>query len=280
MDWSSNAHYKKIKPTIKSLIKNSRMPQVLLFVGYPSLVDINFACGVAAIHLCHHGDACGACPPCLELRIQKHADLMFLSEKEGRIAASQIGEIKEFLTISPLERLAKTPRRILLIENVDQLTVSMANKLLKSFEEPSEDALILLLTSKAKNLLPTLKSRCFVWHLQTPLERCFKRKLDRDFSILVDKLVRSTDETSAVRIADLIQRKKKYTLFDFLEEFEYALNGFYKERLELGQEHIQGDLYLRRKHIKLIRSCLYKGIPLNLQLTIESLGFMAMIGSL
>ncbi len=58
--------------------------------------------------------------------------------------------------------LAKSPagqRKVLIIENIERLGIGAANALLKTFEEPLEDRLIICTCSHPNELLPTITSR-------------------------------------------------------------------------------------------------------------------------
>ncbi len=72
-----------------------------------------------------------------------------------QIRLEQIREIKRFLSKKPIEAHLS----MVIIEEVENLSESSANALLKVLEEP-ENGLILLITSKPERLLPTIKSRC------------------------------------------------------------------------------------------------------------------------
>ncbi|MFD1950543.1 AAA family ATPase [Sphingomonas arantia] len=53
-----------------------------------------------------------------------------------------------------------SPRRIVIIDSIDDLEAKAANALLKSLEEPPADGLFLLVTHAPGRLLPTIRSRC------------------------------------------------------------------------------------------------------------------------
>jgi DNA polymerase III delta prime subunit len=57
---------------------------------------------------------------------------------------------------------------VAVIVDVDQLTVQAANRLLKTLEEPPEDGLIIMTTSRRRHLLPTVLSRCVRWPVAPP----------------------------------------------------------------------------------------------------------------
>ena len=73
-------------------------------------------------------------------------------------------------TIEVLQgRLAMKPlvgnRIVAIIEDADTMTIYAQNRLLKTLEEPAGAAVLLLLSENAEHLLPTIRSRCILFHL-------------------------------------------------------------------------------------------------------------------
>jgi DNA polymerase-3 subunit delta' len=66
-------------------------------------------------------------------------------------------------------RAASGHRRVVIVDEANELNVNAANALLKSLEEPPELTVFLLLASAPGRLLPTIRSRCRVLSLQ-PLQ--------------------------------------------------------------------------------------------------------------
>ena len=58
--------------------------------------------------------------------------------------------------------------RIAILDEADKLTISAANSLLKTLEEPGQNVLILLVTSRTHRLPVTIRSRCQNLHVRTP----------------------------------------------------------------------------------------------------------------
>ena len=61
--------------------------------------------------------------------------------------------------------------RVVILNPADSMNTASANALLKMLEEPGADTLILLLTSKIGQLLPTIKSRCQHIECHPPAEQ-------------------------------------------------------------------------------------------------------------
>jgi len=79
----------------------------------------------------------------------------FFSKNIG-IRIASIRMLEHRIQLSPNEGNYK----ICIIENADKMTIQAANAFLKTLEEPPEDTIIILTTSKPNSLLPTILSRC------------------------------------------------------------------------------------------------------------------------
>jgi len=87
-----------------------------------------------------------------------HPDI-HIYRPEGKIGSHSIESLRQFseeVYTKPYEAKWK----VFIIHDADRMLPYSANALLKTFEEPAEDALIILLTSSPENILPTVLSRC------------------------------------------------------------------------------------------------------------------------
>lgn len=103
-----------------------------------------------------------------EKRAQKFAEQLVGSEQtyhpdvhhiypEGKChPISALRKLTEDASLTPF----KAPYKVFLIHEADRMLVASANALLKTFEEPPERSIILLLTCYPDKLLPTILSRC------------------------------------------------------------------------------------------------------------------------
>jgi len=103
----------------------------------------------------HVSDPCGICSNCLKLDSANHPDYLFIEPEGNSIKNKQIEEIQNFISIKPYESSVK----VVVVENANAMTVSAQNRLLKVLEEPSGDAMMILLSENVEALLPTIKSR-------------------------------------------------------------------------------------------------------------------------
>ena len=120
-----------------------------------------FAKQLAMQQLCHDlqdGMACRQCQSCKAFLQVAHGDLLLIQVPEGKtaIGIDQVREATHFLQQTALYGATK----LLLVRDADQMTLAAANSLLKTLEEPSGNALVLLSSSEAWRLPPTVRSRC------------------------------------------------------------------------------------------------------------------------
>jgi DNA polymerase-3 subunit delta' len=109
---------------------------------------------------------------------------------EGKVGMHSIAKMREFteeVYLSP----AVGSKRIFIIHDADRMLPTSANALLKTFEEPLEDAVIILLSSLPGSLLPTVLSRCRTLYFQ-PLPAA---EIE---NYLVNALKKSPEEASKI----------------------------------------------------------------------------------
>ncbi len=120
------------------------------------------------------GKACGQCAACTravrlseeEPHVPAHPDVTLLQRGlyRGRISANEATGISiEQVRRIVLERIGYRPHegraRIFIVRDADEFTVSAANALLKTLEEPGPNTYFVLLTSRPNRLLDTIRSR-------------------------------------------------------------------------------------------------------------------------
>lgn len=95
--------------------------------------------------------------------------LNVMPSETSSISIDEIRKIKDFLKLKTNEKGVK---RFVLIHDADSMTEEAQNAVLKILEEPPQDCIFLLSTSKVSGLLATILSRTEVHELsKPPLER-------------------------------------------------------------------------------------------------------------
>src|SRR5581483_6846416 len=95
-----------------------------------------------------------------------HPDLTWVSPSGAHeILVSDIAEpVIAAASRTPFE----APRRVFVIESVDELGDEAANRMLKTLEEPPDYVHLILLTDRLAEVLPTIRSRCQLVRFDAP----------------------------------------------------------------------------------------------------------------
>ena len=156
----------------------------MLLAGPAGVGKSAFAEALAARLLCEKVEsptafACGHCDACHWFATSNHPDFRKVSlesddeadtEAEGKrtaggkktatkatqIRIDQIRELEEFVFVGS----HRHGNRVIVIDPADLMNASAANSLLKILEEPPSNTYFLLVSSRWRVLLPTLRSRC------------------------------------------------------------------------------------------------------------------------
>jgi DNA polymerase III subunit delta' len=165
--------------TLQRGLASGRSHHAYLFEGPPGVGKERAAFGLAQALLCEQptvtGLACGSCSACGRAAPKEpgglclHPDVVIL--ERGLYEPGQIGrktpESKEIsidqVRTLVLARAAFPPHegraKIFVVRRADELSISAANALLKTLEEPGRNTHFILLTSRKAALLSTIRSR-------------------------------------------------------------------------------------------------------------------------
>ncbi len=101
-------------------------------------------------------DACDECESCAKIRAGVHPDFLIISPEERIIRIEEVRMIDDALSYKPFEGRKKT----VIIDDAETMNISAANAFLKTLEEPPEDSVIILVSSRPDLLPATIRSRC------------------------------------------------------------------------------------------------------------------------
>lgn len=192
-----------IVTVLQQMLRRGRLPHALLFTGPAGIGKFTLAVMLAQAINCEQGqeDFCERCPTCraigrlqdpaallaaalsergehadaatverIPLVIEAHPDVWWLPPDPVRaqnpvarpvLRMGQLRAAQRAAQLAPLRR-----RRVFLLEGADTMRWDYANILLKTLEEPPPTALFLLLAPSPESLLPTIRSRCFLFRFQ------------------------------------------------------------------------------------------------------------------
>ena len=106
--------------------------------------------------------ACGRCRSCRLAHEASHPDHRLIEPSGGQLKIDQIRDLIREASLSPVEGRFK----VFMLRSFDRANLNAANALLKTLEEPTPTTRILLTSSQATSLLPTITSRCQPLHLR------------------------------------------------------------------------------------------------------------------
>ncbi|MDO8789486.1 MAG: DNA polymerase III subunit delta' [Sulfuritalea sp.] len=162
-----------------------KLPHAILLVGPTGVGKTAFSEQLAALLLCEsitpELTACGRCQACHWLEAGNHPDFRRVapdgddeaeeaatekSRKRGSsiIRIDQVRELEAFVFVGS----HRNGNRVVLVTEAESMNAPAANALLKILEEPPSSVYFILVSSRTKSLLPTIRSRCRVIPFGTP----------------------------------------------------------------------------------------------------------------
>lgn len=169
--------HKEIINHLRNAISMGKVSHAYLFCGEEGSGKKLMASIFAAALQCDRRgtDPCGTCSSCKKAEGGNHPDIIRVThEKPATIGIEEIrSQLVEDVGIKPYTG----PYKIYIVDEAEKLTVQAQNAILKTIEEPPAYAVILLLTSNAEALLPTISSRCVKLKLKAVSDTMIKNYL-------------------------------------------------------------------------------------------------------
>lgn len=179
------------KMIFKNTLKNDRLAQSYLLAGPAGVGKESTAFEIAKTLNClqrsdEDTEACDVCVSCMKIKKLQHPDILFKfptpssnTFKADDLAAvhkeyvKNTGKIITFNTAISIGidvikglineasfRVYEGKYKVVILRDVDLMTLAASNALLKLLEEPPQNMIFILMTSRVQALLPTILSRC------------------------------------------------------------------------------------------------------------------------
>ena len=147
-----------VRSFLENAVASGRLGQAYLFLGAPGSGKLDAAYALAQAAVCPQG-GCGSCDDCVRAARRTHPDIRLLRPESAQgYLIAQIRALIEDLALAPI----RSRRKVYILDEAERLTSSAANALLKSLEEPPDNAMFVLLATSRDAVLPTVLSRCQV----------------------------------------------------------------------------------------------------------------------
>lgn len=213
----------------KQAIKNNRLSHLYLINGLKGSGKKELAYNVGALLLNTDVD-------CLK---KGHINMFFIEPQGQNIRVGQIEELQmEFSKTSLVGGY-----RFFILDQVERLNLSSANKLLKFLEEPlNEKTVGFLLTENIGQVIPTILSRSQIVNLSSPSEKDLTKKLkEHDVDDLTSELLPILNKD----IDELLLLSEDVNITMLVKEFNGFVNAIAKsETLWLyADEHLKDIRY-------------------------------------
>lgn len=137
---------------------NSRLSHAYLFFGPEGTGKKQLALTFAQALNCSASEnpPCGTCLSCIKVERRTHPDVNLIQAEGEQIKIDQIRELQRDIFLPPLEGFYK----VYILDEAERMTLEAANCLLKTLEEPSSYALLILVSARPHLLPATVASRC------------------------------------------------------------------------------------------------------------------------
>jgi DNA polymerase-3 subunit delta' len=177
MHFADIRHQDRALSIIRRALCSGRSHHAYLFEGPEGVGKESTAVALAARLMCDasglepDADACGQCPQCRTFTSGNHPDYHLIDRRlhklhpDPNVRRSKglflaVDVVRHFL-IAPAGLKPTVGRaRVFLIRDAERMNDGAQNALLKTLEEPPGASRLILVTTSAARLLPTIRSRC------------------------------------------------------------------------------------------------------------------------
>lgn len=217
-----------------SSVRAGRMPSSVIIAGHEGLGGKLLALEMAKYVLCHHPSEhgpCNSCPSCSNFARLTNMDckVAYTSSTDEESSGYDFTHDLSGLIVRPEIKQARTMRidtmrkitgflnesavggshyKVVIIAGAELMSEGAANAILKTFEEPSKNSLIIMLTKSLEVLLPTILSRASKMVIKdVPIEQAFAYLMNS--SNQVPPIIRRVDGDEAEYNAQLQAAKEQ-----------------------------------------------------------------------
>jgi DNA polymerase III subunit delta' len=165
VSWHLVRGHDRVVESLRSSVRQGRLPHALLFAGPAGIGKRTFARKLAQALLCETRreadlDPCETCAGCLQMEAGSHPDFIEAAKPEDKheLPISVIRDLCDQFTLKP----ARGGHKVAILDDADDLNEEASNAFLKTLEEPPPGAVLILIGTSPELQLETIVSRCQV----------------------------------------------------------------------------------------------------------------------
>ncbi len=154
-----------VTKTLANAIQSNRVAHAYIFSGVRGVGKTTTARILAKALNCVKGPTAepdNTCDSCREISAGTSLDVLEIDAASNR-GIDQIRELREMVRYAP----ASSRYKIVILDEAHQLTDEASNALLKTLEEPPERVVFILATTRAEDLVETIKSRAQLFQFRS-----------------------------------------------------------------------------------------------------------------
>ena len=199
--------------TLANAIESNRVAHAYIFSGVRGVGKTTAARILAKALNCAKGPTAepdNTCDSCREISAGSSLDVLEIDAASNR-GIDQIRELREMVRYAP----AASRYKIVILDEAHQLTDEASNALLKTLEEPPERVVFILATTRAEDLVETIKSRAQLFQ--------FRSLTFPEISGQIDKIAKAENLKIDSGAVAVLARAAEGSLRDGLSLLEQAI---------------------------------------------------------
>ncbi len=166
-----------VTKTLANAINSNRVAHAYIFSGVRGVGKTTTARILAKALNCVKGPTAepdGTCDSCREISAGTSLDVLEIDAASNR-GIDQIRELREMVRYAP----ASSRYKVVILDEAHQLTDEASNALLKTLEEPPERVVFILATTRAEDLVETIKSRAQLFQFRALTFKEISEEIER-----------------------------------------------------------------------------------------------------
>jgi DNA polymerase-3 subunit gamma/tau len=199
--------------TLANAINSNRVAHAYIFSGVRGVGKTTSARILAKALNCMNGPTAepdGTCDSCREISAGTSLDVLEIDAASNR-GIDQIRELREMVRYAP----ASSRYKVVILDEAHQLTDEASNALLKTLEEPPERVVFILATTRAEDLVETIKSRAQLFQ--------FRALSFQEIAEEIERIAREEKLTIEPGAVAVLARAAEGSLRDGLSLLEQAI---------------------------------------------------------